>query len=59
MNDLIREASGSVQGGWILGLVTVLFLISFLWWVWYAYAPSHKEMHDETARLPLEDGGGS
>ncbi len=59
MNTLLREAAGSVQGGWILGLVTVLFILSFLWWLWYAYAPAHKEMMEEAARMPLDDGGGS
>jgi len=59
VNTLLREASGSVQGGWILGLMTVLFIASFLWWVWYAYSPAHREMHDETALMPLDDGGES
>ena len=59
MNTLLREASGSVQGGWILGVVTLLFIISFLWWVWYAYTPEHREMHDRNALMPLDDGGES
>jgi cbb3-type cytochrome oxidase subunit 3 len=59
MNTLLKEAAGSVQGGWILGLVTVLFILSFLWWLWYAYAPGHKQMMEEAARMPFDDGGAS
>jgi cbb3-type cytochrome oxidase subunit 3 len=40
-----------------LGVLTVLFLLGFLWWVWYAYAPKHKTMLEEAARLPFDDGG--
>jgi cbb3-type cytochrome oxidase subunit 3 len=56
MNPLIREAVGSVQLTWILGLMTVLFLASFLYWVWWAYTPKHKEYHEEAAQLPFMDG---
>ena len=55
MNPLINEAAGAVQGGWLLGLTTVLFLVTFLYWLWYAYAPSHKERMEQAGRMPFED----
>jgi cbb3-type cytochrome oxidase subunit 3 len=56
MNPLIREAAESIQLGWLLGILTVLFLATFLYWVWWAYAPSRRDQHDEAAQLPFMDG---
>lgn len=55
MNPLLNEASNSVQGGGLLGLMTALFLLTFLYWMWYAYAPSHRERMEEAGRMPFED----
>ena len=56
MNPLMKEAAASVEMGWLLGVMTLVFFRSFLWWVWYAYAPSHKERMREAALMPLERG---
>ena len=56
MNPLLREAANSIQLGWLLGILTVLFLATFLYWVWWAYSPANKESHDEAAQLPFMDG---
>ncbi len=55
MNPLIREAAGAVQGGWILGVMTAVFLATFLFWLWYAYAPAHRARFEEAGRMPLDD----
>ena len=57
MNPLIREAAQSVQMGWLMGIMTVVFFGVFLFWVWYAYAPAHRADMDEASRMPLENGG--
>jgi cbb3-type cytochrome oxidase subunit 3 len=57
MNTLLEEAAGSVEAGWILGVMTVAFIAIFLWWAWWAYTPRHKDMMDEVAKMPLGDGG--
>ena len=57
MNPLLREAAASVQMGWLLGAMTVLFFLAFLGWVWYAYKPGHKELMEELAQMPFMDGG--
>ena len=57
MNPVIAGAAASVTMGWLLGLMTVVFLACFLGWVWYAYNPKHRELMDEAARIPFLDGG--
>jgi cbb3-type cytochrome oxidase subunit 3 len=57
MNPLLEEAVSSVEAGWILGVMTVVFLAVFLWWAWYAYNPQNKRLMDEASRMPLGDGG--
>jgi cbb3-type cytochrome oxidase subunit 3 len=56
MNPLIREAANSVQMGWLLALLTVLFFLSFVYWIWWAYTPSNRQAHEEAAELPFMDG---
>ena len=57
MNPLLREAAGSVRMGWLLGLMTVFFLVLFIAWIVWTYAPRQRAAMDEYARLPLDDGG--
>lgn len=57
MNPLIREAAQSVQLGWLLGAMTILFLVAFLGWAWWAYAPSRRELMEEYGRIPFDEGG--
>jgi cbb3-type cytochrome oxidase subunit 3 len=58
MNPLMREAAASVEMGWLLGVMTAVFLASFLYWCWYAYAPSHKPRMDRAALMPFDGGEG-
>lgn len=58
MNTLMREAGASVSMGWLLGGMTILFFATFLYWTWYAYAPSRREFMEEASRLPFEGGEG-
>jgi len=59
MNPVLNLAAESVELGWLLGIMTVFFLVSFLGWIWWAYAPKHKAMMDEAAMLPFTDGEGT
>ena len=56
MNTLLKEAAASVQMGWLLGAMTVVFLICFVGWVWYAYHPRNRALMEESGRMPLNDG---
>ena len=57
MNDLLREAAQTVDFGWVLGGVTIVFLGVFLAWAWWAYTPKNREKWEEAARMPFTDGG--
>jgi cbb3-type cytochrome oxidase subunit 3 len=56
MNPVLNLAAESVTLGWLMGIMTVFFLCSFLGWVWWAFTPRHKAMMDEAALLPFTDG---
>ena len=56
MNPVVEMAAGSVELGWLLGVMTVVFLGVFLGWTWWAYAPSRKERMDRYARIPFDEG---
>jgi len=57
MNTLLKDAAESVGMGWLLGMMTVVFLVIFLAWVWYAYRPKHRALMEELGRMPFTDGG--
>lgn len=57
MNTLTRAASDTVQGGMLMGIMTVLFLAFFIGWIIWAYSPARKQAFDEAARIPFTDGG--
>jgi cbb3-type cytochrome oxidase subunit 3 len=59
MNPLLKEAAENVQLGWVLGSMTVLFLASFLFWIWWAWSDKNKARMEADSRLPLNDGGES
>ena len=59
MNPLLKEAAESVRLGWILGIMTVLFLGSFVFWTWWAWSGRNKARMEADSRLPFNDGGES
>ncbi len=59
MNPLIQEAADSIRLGWIMALMTVLFLTSFILWIWWAYRGPNKSRWEADSRLPFNDGGES
>lgn len=59
MNPVLQLAAESVRLGWLLGVMTVFFLASFLGWVWWAYTPRHRDMMEEASMLPFTDGEGT
>jgi cbb3-type cytochrome oxidase subunit 3 len=56
VNPVLELAAESVRLGWLLGIMTVFFLVCFLAWVWWAYTPRHKGMMEAAAMLPFTDG---
>ena len=57
MNPLIEQASEAIGLGGMAAIMTVLFLVGFLGWVWYAYRPANRQKFEDAAMLPFEEGG--
>lgn len=55
MNPLFKEAALHVQGGWIMGVTTLLFLGCFVGWTWWAYSSKNREHLAAAALLPLSE----
>lgn len=56
MNPVFREASRFVEGGWLMGAMTVLFFACFVGWTWWAYSKGNRQKFEDAARLPLTTG---
>lgn len=54
MKTLFNEAAATADGGWLMGIMTVVFLVFFTGWVIWAYAPRNRARHDEAARIPFD-----
>jgi cbb3-type cytochrome oxidase subunit 3 len=52
-NPLFHRAGEVAQDGWIMGVMTVVFLLTFAAWSLYAYAPWAREAHEQNARIPF------
>lgn len=51
----IREAAAqSTDLGWLMGVMTVVFLGVFVGWAIWAWMPSRKAAMEAAANLPLE-----
>ena len=59
MNPLFAEANQTVQGGWIMGIMTAAFLLFFVAWTLWAYDPGRKRYMEEAAQMPFDEGGES
>jgi cbb3-type cytochrome oxidase subunit 3 len=42
--------------GGMATILTLLFIVAFFSWVWYAYAPRNKQKFEDAALLPFEEG---
>ena len=57
MNPVFLAAAESARLGWVMGVMTVVFLGVFLGWTWYAWNPANKQLMQDMAAMPLNDGG--
>ena len=53
MNHILHAGAQSAHLGWLLGVTTVVFLLCFLGWTWWAYSAGNRERMNQAARLPL------
>ena len=51
MNHVLDSAV--VEYAWLMGVTTVLFMVCFVGWTWWAYSRANRERMNEAALLPL------
>jgi cbb3-type cytochrome oxidase subunit 3 len=56
MNPLFNEAAQTVSGMWIMGVMTLAFLVFFVGWAVWAYHPARKDDMDRASMMPFDDG---
>lgn len=56
MNPVFSAASDAAQYGWLMGLMTVVFLAFFAGWTWWAWRPRNRANMEAAANLPFDDG---
>jgi cbb3-type cytochrome oxidase subunit 3 len=56
MNPIFKAAADSLSGGWVMGLMTLVFLGFFVAWTVWAWLPRNREKMEAAARMPLDDG---
>jgi cbb3-type cytochrome oxidase subunit 3 len=59
VNHVLQEAAAQVTLGWLLGLMTVVFIGAFGFWIWWAWRGKNKARWEADSRLPFNDGGKS
>ncbi len=55
MNPVYQAAQESIEGGWIMGVMTLVFLAFFLFWTFWAWAPANRQKMLDAARMPLDE----
>ncbi len=56
MNPLIQQARESIGMGGFATVLTLLFMVAFIAWVWWAYTPRNRKKFEDAALLPFEEG---
>jgi cbb3-type cytochrome oxidase subunit 3 len=56
MNPVFRAAAETARLGWMMGVLTAVFLTFFLGWAWWAYSSRNKQFMEQAGRMPLTDG---
>lgn len=56
MNPLMEQASQAIGRGGMATIMTLLFVVAFLAWVWYAYRPANRKKFEDAAMMPFEEG---
>ncbi len=56
MNSVLHQGAETVAPfGWLLGLMTAAFLITFAAWTLWAWLPRNQKRFEEASRIPLEE----
>jgi len=55
VNPLIQAAQEAATQGWLLGFMTIFFMVFFVGYSLWAWWPSNKGHMEDMAQLPLDD----
>jgi len=55
MNTVFRAASEALTAGWMMGTMTIIFMVFFGAWTIWAWLPRNRERFEAAARLPLDN----
>jgi cbb3-type cytochrome oxidase subunit 3 len=56
MNQVLHEGAEMARMGWLMGMTTVVFLVSMVGWTVWAWAPGNRTWLEQAALLPLDGG---
>ena len=56
MNPVFQAAAETARLGWLMGVLTAVFLVFFTGWAWWAFSSRNKKFMEEASRMPLIDG---
>jgi cytochrome c oxidase cbb3-type subunit 4 len=55
VKSILAQAATTTDLGWLMGVMTVLFLLFFAGWVWWAFAPRNRARHEAASMIPFDD----
>jgi cbb3-type cytochrome oxidase subunit 3 len=55
MNPLTHAAADAAAGGSFAGAATLISILIFAGWTWWALNPANRAAHEAASRLPLVD----
>lgn len=56
MSHILKEITAGAGLGWLMGVTTAVFFLTFLYWAWWAYSGRNRARMEADSRLPLNDG---
>lgn len=54
--NVLQEGARAAPYGWVLGVVTIVFMVAFVAWIWWLFARKNRRRFDEAANLPFSNG---
>lgn len=52
---VLKEGAAMADLGWVMGVMTVAFLVAMTAWIVWTWWPSRRAMFERVAMLPLEE----
>jgi cbb3-type cytochrome oxidase subunit 3 len=55
MNPAFKAAAETARLGWVMGVMTAVFLLCFVGWTWWAFSRRNRALMEEAGRMPFSD----